>query len=295
MTKHTSLFINPFSSDTSYEERLFFWLRFSLLGCFVGHGFWGLVTKKGWIPFFEVFFIDSSTAFALMPLVGIMDIMVGIIAFVYPTRALLLWASFWTLFTAALRPSAGMGMSEFFERAGNFGVPLLFLGLYGIPSTFHYRQWFTKLKPLSDLTFFQGYFLECLMRLSLLSLLVGHGGLCVFMKHQVVARNLSILGITEVYGLQYFGLFEIALGLVACLKPRLSWILPFVCVYKLTFELLFPVAGVPMDIFETIERMGDYIIPIILLQYYRSAYYQKGQTSSHSSGVYADRAYPFQH
>jgi len=276
MSANNSILINPFSARHSFEEKLFFWLRFGVLGCFVGHGFWGFVLKKGWVPFFKVFFINESVAYNFMPIVGTMDILIGIIVFFYPNRALLLWASFWTVFTALLRPSASMGMSEFFERAGNFGVPILFLLLYGLPAVG--KQWFEKLKPLSTVTFQQANLIEWVSRLSLFSLLAGHGGLAVFMNHPTLIKNMTGVGLPMTgLNLQIFGLFEIALAFLVLLKPRIPGLLIFICLYKLGYELLFPIVGNPRDIFETIERMGDYVLPIMLFEYYRSKYYNQSR------------------
>ncbi|RFS15273.1 hypothetical protein [Emticicia sp. C21] len=271
-----SLLINPFSPKHTFEEKLFFWLRFGVLGCFVGHGFWGVVTKKGWLPFFKVFFISEPIAYNFMPLVGAMDILIGLIVFLYPNRALLLWASFWTVFTALLRPSASMGMSEFFERAGNFGVPILFFLVYGFPATG--EKWFSKLKPLTSISLQQAYTIEWVSRLSLFSLLAGHGGLAVFMNHPTLIKNMTGVGLPMTgLNLQVFGLFEIVLAFLVLLKPRIPGLLIFICLYKLAFELLFPIVGTAKDIFETIERMGDYVLPMILFEYYRSKYYSQAK------------------
>ncbi|RYU95478.1 hypothetical protein [Emticicia agri] len=276
MSTSNSLLINPFSPKHTFEEKLFFWLRFGVLGCFVGHGFWGVVTKKGWLPFFKVFFINESMAYSFMPLIGAMDMLIGIIVFIYPNRGLLLWAAFWTVFTAMLRPSASMGMSEFFERAGNFGVPILFFLLYGFPAVG--AQWFSRLKPLTSVSFQQAYTIEWVSRLSLFSLLAGHGGLAVFMNHPILIKNMTGIGLPMTgTNLQIFGVVEIVLGFLVLLKPRIPGLLIVICLYKLGFELLFPIVGTGKDIFETIERMGDYVLPLILFEYYRSKYYSKAR------------------
>ncbi|MBA4853161.1 hypothetical protein [Emticicia sp. BO119] len=274
MSTSNSLFINPFSSKLAFEEKLFFWLRMGVLGCFVGHGFWGIVLKKGWLPFFKVFFINEPIAYNFMPLIGAMDILIGLTVFFYPNRVLLLWASFWTVFTALLRPSASMGMSEFFERAGNFGVPILFLLLYGFPVVG--EKWWSKLKPLATLSLQQAYLVEWIPRLSLFSLLAGHGGLAVFMNHPGLIKNMTGIGLPMTgSNLQIFGMFEIVLAFLVLLRPRIPGLLIFICLYKLGFELLFPIVGTARDIFETIERMGDYVLPMILFEYYRSKYHSQ--------------------
>ena len=258
---------NPFSSSLSFEEKLFFWLRFGVLGCFVGHGSWGIITKTGWLPFFEVYFINAQTAFSFMPIIGVMDILVGILVFLFPNRPLLIWAAFWTLFTALLRPSAGMGMSEFFERAGNYGVPIAFLALYGMPRK--KEDWFEILRPLSSVSAPSLRTFELILRLSLFSLLAGHGSLALFKMSPLIHTHLNYLGFDITLSqLQLFGLFEIGLGLLVLLWPRLTGLLIFILVWKLSTELIFPFAGKPIDILETIERMGDYVIPVILMLVY---------------------------
>ncbi len=267
---NTKLWTNPFSSASSLEDKVFFLLRFGVLGCFVGHGFWGIVTKEGWLPFFDVFFIDRSPAFFIMPLIGTMDILIGLICFVYPTRALLAWATFWTLFTAMLRPSAAMGMSEFFERAGNYGVPLTFLLLHGSPTS--KTEWFEKLKPLTSFGPAQLKTAELALRISLFSLLAGHGGLTVFKQSVVLIKHFNYLGLDpSITNFRLFGSFEILLGFLVLLKPRIPGLMLFILVYKLGTELIFPFAGKPIDIFETIERMGDFVIPVILFLIYSSS------------------------
>lgn len=263
----TRYWCNPFSSRVSQHEKIFFLLRFGVMGCFVGHGFWGIAGKSGWIPFFEIFFFPEETIRILMPTIGIMDILVGICAFFYPTRALLIWATTWTIFTAALRPSAGMGMSEFFERAGNYMLPLAFLWLV---NGFDRSQNFRKILTKDSLQIEQrAYDFEFLCRLGLALLLIGHGGLAFFNEHPVLIKHFSFLGL-DAFGpdLKVFGLFEMILGLFFFIFPRIKGLLTFILILKLSSEFLHPMAGVPVDIFETIERMGDYILPLILMNLY---------------------------
>jgi hypothetical protein len=65
-----------------------------------------------------------------------------------------------------------------------------------------------------------------------------------------------------------FGGFEMLLGLWVLLFPRTAGLMWFVFGYKLFTESLHPLAGQSRDIFETIERMGDYIIPPLLFILY---------------------------
>jgi len=267
--KLSRAWVNPFSVTTSLEQRIFFLLRLGVMGCFVGHGAWGVITKAGWLPFFQVFFISEKTAYSLMPLIGAMDIIVGLLIFFRPTRALIVWAVFWTVFTAFLRPSAGMGMSEFFERAGNFGIPAALLLLFRLPKT--RREWFAPLDTFRAWSPELLKQLEWMMRITVFLLLAGHGGLAYFMHSPNITKHFASLGINaDITLLSVFGIFEMALGVVALLWPRLSGLMLFIVFYKLATELLFPYSGVPRDFLETFERMGDYVAPLVLWNIYRS-------------------------
>jgi hypothetical protein len=268
MSNFPRVWVSPFSSKSSFEEKVFFLLRFGVLGCFVGHGLWGIITKAGWVPFFEIFFIQPDTAYQLMPWVGAMDILIGLFCFFLPNRLFLVWAAFWTIFTALLRPSAGMGMSEFFERAGNYGVPIAFLYLYGCPES--RRDWLTTLTSSFTLSAKKLHGFELLLRLGLVSLLIGHGGLTIFKFSQGIQNHLAYIGLDLTSSqLQIFGLLEVLLGILVMIKPRMSGLLVFILFWKLSTELLFPFAGKAIDLLETVERMGDYVIPVLLLIVYK--------------------------
>ena len=99
--------------------------------CFIGHGAFGFITKAAWLPYFAIFGIPEAWAWRLMPVVGAVDISVGVLTLVQPVRAVILYMAFWGFQTACLRPIAGQGMWELLERAGNYGVPLAFLCLLG--------------------------------------------------------------------------------------------------------------------------------------------------------------------
>jgi hypothetical protein len=254
--------VNVFSASEPVEEKLHFLLRVGVLGCFVGHGIWGLLGKKAWLPFFHVFFLPDSVAVHLMPVVGAIDIAIAFWVFLAPMRSVLAWATFWTFFTAFLRPSAGMGMSEFFERAGNFGIPLAFLGMFPRPTTL--REWFEPLRASVDAERLR--LVRWILTLSIASLLIGHGGLAFFLKSALLMHHFASIGVTLTPGqLQLFGLFEMALGVLVLARPRWTSLMAFVLVYKLATELLHPVTGRWIDVLETVERMGDYVAPLAVI------------------------------
>src|SRR5882757_6399299 len=127
------------------EQKVHYVLRIAIAMCFIGHGIFGVITKEIWCNYFAVFSINKNMAYAIMPYVGTVDILLGVIMLVYPLRAIALWLVGWGLITAFLRPVSGEPFAEFIERAGNFGAPLTLLILSGGIKNF--KQWFTAIDP----------------------------------------------------------------------------------------------------------------------------------------------------
>ncbi len=89
------------------EQKIHYVLRIAVAMCFIGHGAFGIITKQVWCNYFAVFGIGSTTAYQLMPVVGAVDILMGISMLVYPTRAIAGWLVGWGLVTALCRPLSG--------------------------------------------------------------------------------------------------------------------------------------------------------------------------------------------
>ncbi|MBA3531190.1 MAG: hypothetical protein H0T73_04630 [Ardenticatenales bacterium] len=238
-------------------------LRIGVAGCFIGHGVFGLITKMSWVPYFEVVGISEGLAYALMPLVGMMDISIGILALLWPTRALLLWTTFWGLWTALLRPLSGERWWELLERAGNFGVPLAMLYLSGTAPTL--KAWLFQ-RVLPALPAARTAQAAWILRFTTAMLLIGHGAFGAIMHKAawlMYLGTLSISGSTvgELSLISIIGWFEIVLGLLVLLRPH-PGVLLFVVAWKVFTELLRPLAGEP--IWEFIERAGSYTAPLAL-------------------------------
>jgi hypothetical protein len=154
-----------------------------VIGCFIGHGAYGFITKEAWVPFFGVVNIDRTWAYWLMPWVGAMDVSLGLIMAVVPLRIVLLHLIVWGLWTAALRPLSGDSVWEFLERAGNYGVPLAFLVLAGVPRC--WRDWFMPAWPsaMTPLTVDRARMMHRLLRITTCLLLLGHGALSALLSH----------------------------------------------------------------------------------------------------------------
>ena len=239
-------------------------LRIGVVACFVGHGAFGIITKKAWVPYFAVWGIPESWAWILMPVVGVVDISIGVLTLFRPLPAVLLWMVFWGFQTACLRPLSGEPIWELLERAGNFGVPLALLGTAARPASL--RDWFSPLRP-APLGEPRARQISWILRLATASLLIGHGGFGAFMHKPEWVGYFATVGIapdtiTRFALLDVGGWFEIGLGVAILARPWPGLLL-FACVWKLGTEWLRPLAGEP--IWEFIERGGSYAAPLALL------------------------------
>lgn len=235
-------------------------LRLGVAMCFVGHGAFGIITKGAWLPYFELIGISEPWPWRLMPIIGTMDIIVGFLALAHPCRALFAWAAAWTIWTALLRPLAGEGWSEFFERAGNYGVPLTLLVLAGLRA-----PWFATLcNPRSEFDEHSRYRVAWMLRLTTASLLAGHAGCGVILCKASLAQHYAIMWPNAAAGLvPWVGGFELLIALVVLARPAPALLMGVVG-WKLATEMLFFGSGAPAPIFEVIERGGSYVAPLAL-------------------------------
>ena len=233
--------------------------------CFVGHGAFGIITKESWVRYFAVVGIGRDSAYALMPLVGTLDVSLGILALVVPVPIIGWWMIAWTIWTAMLRPLAGESVFEAFERAGNYGAPAALLLLMS-----HARSWrglFKRgfLAPTPDVA----RRLEKTLTAAVALLLVGHGALGVIGKAGLVDNYASVMPPSMALWLTpRLGWFEIALALAVVVRPAAGLLL-FIVGWKLLTEGLYVSAGSP--IWEFIERGGSYAAPLALAVLIRSA------------------------
>jgi hypothetical protein len=222
----------------SGRERTLEWIcRISIAMCFVGHGAFGIITKPDWVPFFAVVGISRETAFALMPLIGAVDIALGISVLFRPMRPVLGYMVVWAMWTAALRPLSGASVFELLERAGNYGVPLALLVIL------------SRGCARAD---------RVLMGTTAL-LLIGHGGLAIEGKPTLV-QHAALLGLSP-QNLAIVGVAEIVLAGLVFVRPKPALFIA-IGVWKMAVELLYPISGAPM--WEFIERGGSYGAPLAL-------------------------------
>jgi hypothetical protein len=237
-------------------------LRVAVAACFIGHGAFGIITKAAWLPYFAIVGIPEAWAWKIMPMVGAVDISVGVLTLFQPVRAVILYMAFWGFQTACLRPLAGQGMWELLERAGNYGVPLAFLCLLGAGRSL--ADWFSA-RPAPVLTAARASAIGWILRVTTALLLIGHGAFDVVM-HKDWTGYAAAIGISPgtlaAHPLTPLaGWFECGLGLLVLAWPARGVLLVVVAL-KLGTEALRPLAGEP--IWEFIERGGSYGAPLAL-------------------------------
>ena len=247
--------------------RLIHWIfRIAFLMEFVGHGAFGVMGKAAWVPYFGVVGLSESTAWRLMPIIGTIDITLGIVTFLRPMRGLILYGSIWSLWTALLRPLSGETFWETLERAGNYGVPLAFILWSGWPR--RASGWFARIRsdegPISPEVRSRVF---AVVRVSLALLLIGHGGFGAVVNKAVLAKHYGAVGIHALpIGsmplVPVIGWFEIALGGAVLAWPA-TGLLVFIAAWKVACELLYPISGAPF--WEFVERGGSYAAPLLLL------------------------------
>src|SRR5438094_2545504 len=122
----------PRTFSTATAGLLYWMLRVACAAEFIGHGAFGILTKAAWVPYFGVVGIPPELAWKLMPVIGSVDVTLGLcVGLVRPARAVLLYMAFWGLLTATFRPLSGEPIWEFVERVPNWAIPLALLCVRG--------------------------------------------------------------------------------------------------------------------------------------------------------------------
>ena len=219
--------------------------------CFIGHGAFGIIKKPIWANYFAVFGIDRDISFHLMPIVGTIDILLGLVILFYPIRAVLLWLVAWGAVTALLRPLSGEPFAEFLERAGNFGTPLALLLFTG--NLADIKTFFKPVSPKIQVDPKALTRLIACLRCIVFFLFIGHGWLNLIEKQSLVNQYVSLGFANGGTVAQIIGSFEIIGGFAILIRPFRTLVLAFF-IWKIGSELFYP----HYEIFEWVERGGSY-------------------------------------
>ncbi|MBS1522785.1 MAG: hypothetical protein JST50_17430 [Bacteroidetes bacterium] len=234
------------------DSKIHYTLRFAAAMCFIGHGIFGIIGKAIWLNYFAVFGIAHNLGNTLMPILGVLDVLMGISLLVYPTRVILLWLAVWGIITASLRPLSGEHFAEMIERAGNYGAPLTLLILSGFSGK-NIKNWFSRINPdtlINEKTIAAAT--TCL-RIVVFLLLTGHGWLNLSEKKGLLGQYTS-LGFSDPVQIAHIvGAFEILAALSVLIKP-IRPVLLALFIWKMGTELFYP----HWEAFEWIERGGSY-------------------------------------
>ncbi|MEO0456605.1 MAG: hypothetical protein AAF152_08485 [Cyanobacteria bacterium P01_A01_bin.114] len=250
----------------NHEAKIWFLIRLGVCAEFIGHGAFGVITKAGWLPYFAVWGIPEGPAWTLMPIVGTMDIILGLMALFAPRKALFLFMAAWGLMTAFLRPLAGEPVSELFERAYNYCVPLA--GFLMILWDAKRHGWWHRVKNVPSLSTAHWQTISVMLRVAIAVYLIGHGAFGLIDGKAGLATHYDNTGISALFGstaaaMSTIGGFEMLLGLAVLIAP-VAPLLFFVCGWKIFSESLFIFSGAFFGGFEFIERGASMVAPIAL-------------------------------
>lgn len=243
--------------NTDAVKPVYIILQCAVAMCFIGHGAFGIITKPIWCNYFAVAGIGEAMAYKLMPVVGTVDILMGISILIYPTRAITLWLVIWGLITASMRPLSGEPFAEMIERAGNYGAPLALLFMCEFkPSV---KSLFSKMKPPVSVAVDRLHLVQLVFRVTAFLLLTGHGWLNLLHKKGLMAQY-NALGFHQAENVALVnGIVEIAAAVFILVRPNRTLLLVFF-IWKVATELLYPQYAA----FEWIERGGSYGIILAL-------------------------------
>jgi hypothetical protein len=234
------------------DKTIYYTLRFASAMCFIGHGSFGIIGKEIWCNYFAVFGIGKTIAHTLMPILGTVDILMGLSILFYPTRAVVSWLVVWGFLTACLRPLSGEAWAEVIERAGNFGAPLALLLLSGNGNVFA-GKWFEKLNPREQIDKETLHKLTICLKVVVFLLLAGHGWLNLIEKKGIMGQYKALGFSNPVNVAHAVGIFEVAAAFTVFTKS-LANVLLVLLVWKMATELFYP----HWEVFEWVERAGSY-------------------------------------
>jgi hypothetical protein len=234
------------------NQKIHYTLRIAAAMCFIGHGAFGIITKAIWCNYFALLGIDKLHAYQFMPVLGSIDILMGLMLLFKPFRAIAGWLVIWGIITAACRPFSGEPFAEFIERAGNYGAPLALLFLAG-GIQWNYKWAFSAINTRDPVNEKSLAHVELILRFTVFLLLVGHGWLNLIHKPGLMNQYTAIGFSNPMNVSMLAGIFEIMAAIAVLVKPVRPLLIAFF-IWKVGTELFYP----HFEIFEWIERGGSY-------------------------------------
>jgi hypothetical protein len=234
------------------NQKIHYTLRIAAAMCFIGHGAFGIITKAVWCNYFALIGIGKVMAYRLMPVLGSVDILLGILLLCKPFRAIAAWLVIWGIITALCRPLSGEPFAEFIERAGNYGVPLCLLLLAG-GVKLNFSWLFSSINPNKPVDEKSLATVKTILGFIVFLLLAGHGWLNLIQKPGLL-NQYTALGFSNPVNVSMLaGIFEIMAAIAVLVRPVRPLLVAFL-VWKMGTELFYP----HFEILEWVERGGSY-------------------------------------
>src|ERR1700759_4872768 len=200
------------------NQKIHYTLRVAAAMCFIGHGAFGIITKAIWCNYFALFGIDKVHAYQIMPVLGMVDILMGLILLFKPVRAIAVWLVIWGIITASFRALSGESFAECIERAGNYGTPLALLALAG-GIQWNFKWLFSAVNPQEPVSEKSLARVKLILRFIVFLLLMGHGWLNLIQKQGLI-NQYTTLGFSNPVNVSILaGIFEIMAAIAVLVKP----------------------------------------------------------------------------
>ncbi len=187
-----------------------------------------------------------------MPIVGTVDILLGIILLIQTHPGNCGLAGFLGNHDGLLPALSGEPFAEFIERAGNYGAPLCLLLLAG-GIKFNFRWLFSSINPHEPVDEKSMARVKTTLRIIVFLLMAGHGWLNLIQKPGLINQYTSLGFSNPVNVSLLVGIFEIMAAIAVLVKPVRPLIFVFL-IWKMGTELFYP----HFEIFEWVERGGSY-------------------------------------
>lgn len=107
-------------------------LRIAIFTIFFTHGITALTTKT-FTGYLTLIGFSEPFALSVIPLIGLLDIFIGLIILIKPFKIVLIWASTWPLIPAIIELISSNSILDFVGSIPTWSIPLALLYLKGIP------------------------------------------------------------------------------------------------------------------------------------------------------------------
>jgi len=234
-------------------------LRLACGLCFIGHGAHGVVTDVEWLPLFAAFGVPEWLAWPTMPILGTVDITLGLTVVFHPCRAVLSWMAAWSFLLALLGPFSGASIWSVLAAAANFGPPAIYVWL----SSPQRLGWLDRIEPAlvpQSILWQVRWALQIMIAL----VFVGHGMGAALDPSSHLIADWTALGIAaDAAFVQWLGSIEILVGLTALFVVTRPFLLSLLY-WRLAAELLHMLGGGDPP-WHSLQRSGEYLAPLALL------------------------------